>query len=277
MSIVIGIDAGISSAKIVGIEGGSRIMSTLSVSGEDYVSSIYGALGKFIHTNHADVNDVEQVVLTGVGSRQLETPLFNLPTSHVNEFVANGLGARFDSGLDHMVVVSMGTGTSLVRVDGDNIKHIGGIGMGGGTLLGLSKMLLNTTDISYVGNMARVGFIGQINLRIQDVCEHEIEGLKSDTTASLFGKAHRMNPSDEDIAVGIVHMVLETIGSCAVLSQLDSGIRDFVLIGNLTQLPYCQEIFPQLEELYNVRFHIPKYAPYCTALGAALSYRYENE
>lgn len=277
MSIVIGIDAGISSAKIVGIEGGSRIMSTLSVTGEDYVSSIYGALGKFIHTNHADVNDVEQVVLTGVGARQLETPLFNLPTSHVNEFVANGLGARFDSGLDHMVVVSMGTGTSLVRVDGDKIKHIGGIGMGGGTLLGLSKMLLNTTDISYVGNMARVGFIGQINLRIQDVCNHEIEGLKSTTTASLFGKAHRMRPSEEDIAAGIVHMVLETIGSCAVLSQMDSGIRDFVLIGNLTQLPYCDEIFPQLEELYNVRFHIPKYAPYCTALGAALSYRYENE
>ena len=67
-------------------------------------------------------------------------------------------------------------------------------------------------------------------------------------------------------------MVLETIGSCAVLSQVNNGFKDFVLIGNLTQLPECQIIFPMMENLYNVRFHIPSHARYCTALGAALSY-----
>lgn len=32
-----------------------------------------------------------------------------------------------------MIVVSMGTGTSLVKCEGDNIRHIGGIGIGGGS------------------------------------------------------------------------------------------------------------------------------------------------
>jgi type II pantothenate kinase len=41
-----------------------------------------------------------------------------------------------------MIVVSMGTGTSLVKCDGKEIKHIGGIGIGGGTLAGLSRIML---------------------------------------------------------------------------------------------------------------------------------------
>ena len=51
----------------------------------------------------------------------------------------------------------------------------------------------------------------------------------------------------EDIASGIIHMVLQSIGQAAILSALNSPIRDFVLIGNLTQLPQCKEIFPKLE------------------------------
>jgi len=34
-----------------------------------------------------------------------------------------------------MIVVSMGTGTSLVKCEGDDIQHIGGTGIGGGIYL----------------------------------------------------------------------------------------------------------------------------------------------
>ena len=73
-------------------------------------------------------------------------------------------------------------------------------------------------------------------------------------------------------ALGIIVMVLQTIGSAAILSSLNSGIKDFVLIGNLTLLPQCKDIYPMLEKLYKVRFHIPKYSEFCTAIGAALNY-----
>ena len=45
MSTVIGIDLGISSTKIVGIENGKRIKSPMVIKGSDSVSSMYGAFG----------------------------------------------------------------------------------------------------------------------------------------------------------------------------------------------------------------------------------------
>lgn len=278
MSIVIGIDVGLSSTKILGIENGKRIKSPMCVKGiEDPEAALYGALGKYISENDIDLNDIEHLMITGVGTKQVKSPIYELPTEFVDEFMANGLGARFDSGLDHIIVVSMGTGTSLVRVDGNDIRHIGGIGMGGGTLQGLSHLLLGTSNVQHVQDMAMRGEISPINLSIGDITTDGLNELTANATASLFAKAHKTNPDDSDIAKGLVWMVLETIGSCAVLSQLNGGFKDFVLIGNLTRLEECKEVFPMMEELYGVHFIIPKYAPYCTALGAAISYGYQKE
>ena len=91
-------------------------------------------------------------------------------------------------------------------------------------------------------------------------------------TASLFSRAQYDAPK-EDIALGIIVMVLQSIGSASVLSALNTDIKDFVLIGNLTVLPQCKEVFPMMEKLYKVHYHIPKYSEFCTAIGAALSYQ----
>ena len=96
-------------------------------------------------------------------------------------------------------------------------------------------------------------------------------GLPLDVTASIFGKADA-NAKVEDIALGIVHMVLQTIGQGAVFASLNGDIKNIVLIGNLTRLPQCPDIFPRLEEMCDVHFKIPEYAEYRTAIGAALCY-----
>ena len=272
MSLVVGIDVGGSTTKIVGIENGTDIKSPMNITANDPITSLFGAFGKYLYDNEINLDDIEHVMLTGVGASGVTTPIYGLPTSHVDEFIADGLGARYDSGLDQLIVVSMGTGTTLVRVDGDAIRHIGGISMGGGTLQGLSHLLLKTSHIGDVVELASHGDISHINLQIKDISKGDIEGLPMHAAASLFGKAVSGNANDNDIAKGLICMVLETIGSCAVLSQGNGGFKDFVLIGNLTRLPECQLIFPMMESLYDVRFHIPKHARYCTALGAALSF-----
>ena len=71
--------------------------------------------------------------------------------------------------------------------------------------------------------------------------------------------------------------MLQTIGSSCILASLNSGIREYVLIGNLTLLPQCQRVFPAMEKLYNVRFIIPTFSEYCTAIGAALSYKKDHQ
>lgn len=270
MGMIIGIDVGISTTKIVGLSEG-RVISPIRITAADQVTSLYGAFGKFLHDNRIELSDVEQVMVTGVGSAYIDKNIYGIPTKKVDEFVADGLGARFESGLDKAIVVSMGTGTSFVQCEGDEIRHIGGIGIGGGTLQGLARVMLNTRDPKQIETLAKQGNIHNINLLIGDISKHPLPGLPMDATASLFSKAQYDAPK-EDIALGIVYMVLQAIGSAAILSALNSGIKDFVLIGNLTLWPQCKDIYPMLEKFYKVRFHIPEYAEFCTAIGAALSY-----
>lgn len=274
MSFIIGIDAGISSTKIIGTADDKRIMSPMSIADSDATAPTAEVLNQYLLDSNLTLGDVEHIMLTGVGASIVKEHLHPLNVTIVDEFKANGLGARFDSGLDQLVVVSMGTGTSLVRVDGDDISHIGGIGMGGGTLLGLSKLLLHTSDINEIIKLANEGKPETVNMRIMDICDDQIGGLFGEATASLFAKAKQGNPSDNDIAAGLIHMVLETIGSAAVLSQLNGGFKDFMLIGRLTGLPLCRQVIDEMERLYDVHFHIHKHAPYCTALGAALSFKH---
>ena len=111
----------------------------------------------------------------------------------------------------------------------------------------------------------------RVNLLIGDICNAPLPDLPIDATASLFGKADS-DSSEADIACGIIYMVFRTIGNSAVLAALNSEVKDFVLIGKLTQLPQCSKLFARMGEFHGVRFHIPPYAEYRTAIGAALAY-----
>ena len=260
MGIIIGIDVGISTTKIVGIKN-NKVSAPIRITAADPITSLYGAFGKYLHDNDIELSDVEHVMLTGVGAAYIDQPIYGLPTSKSQE----------ESKLDHTIVVSMGTGTSFVKCDGDEMRHIGGIGVGGGTLAGLARIMLNTSDITQVAALAKQGNIRNIDLTIGDISAQPLPGLPMDTTASNFARA-QSDASKEDIAAGIIKMVLQSIGSAAWLASLGSDIRDFVLIGNLSLLPQCKEVFPALEKLYDIHFHIPKYSQYCTAIGAALDY-----
>ena len=272
MGIVIGIDVGGSTTKIVGLNEG-EIISPMFITATDPVSSLFGAFGKYIYSNNISLSDIEHVMITGVGSAYVEGNIYGLPTTKADEFQSDGLGAHFGSKLDKLIVVSMGTGTTLIQVEGDNIRYLGGLGMGGGTLMGLSSLLLKTTNIDTIQELAERGNVKNVNLQIEDICKNDLEGLPLHATASLFGKVANSHACDEDIAIGIYYLVIQTIGCAAVLSALNSGIKDIVPIGNLAQIPQCRIIFKMIEDLYKVRFHIPEHAEFRTAIGAALCYR----
>lgn len=274
--IVIGIDVGISTTKIVGIDEKGMVISPIRIKATDPITSLYGAFGKYLHDNKIKLDEVEHVMLTGVGAAYIDEHIYGLPTSKSEEFIADGLGAKYESKIDRMIVVSMGTGTSLVKCDGENIKHIGGIGIGGGTLAGLSRIMLKTDDIKQITNLAKDGDVSKINLLIKDISAKPLPGLPMSAVASLFSNA-KTNASREDIAKGLIWMVLQCIGSATILSSLESGIKDFVLIGNLSLLPLCREVYPAMEKVYGVRFHVPKYSEFCTAIGAALDYKRQQK
>ena len=68
MDVILGIDIGGSTTKIVGLRADGSVISMLRVRAEDQVTSLYGALGNYLTSNHLTLKDVRRVVLTGVGA-----------------------------------------------------------------------------------------------------------------------------------------------------------------------------------------------------------------
>lgn len=272
MKTIVGIDVGGSTTKIVAFHGESMIEPQL-VTARDPITSLYGAFGKFTSENKLGLADIEKVILTGVGSSHLKEPIYALPCEKASEFECVARGGLYLSQLDEAIVVSMGTGTAIVHAKKEGNAHIteylGGTGVGGGTLLGLSKIMLGMESIEHITELATGGTLDNIDLRIKDISSKEsLIDLPPDMTAANFGKVSDV-ASHADIALAIINMVFETAGMLAIFAARSLGLRDIVLTGNLAALPMAKKLFTSLSPKFGVNFIIPDKAQFATALGAA--------
>lgn len=280
MKTVIGIDIGGSTTKIAGFRGGEMLSEPQCVKATDAVTSVYGAFGKFTSTNKIELSDIENVMITGVGSSYITEPIYGLNCTRVREFASIGMGGLYLSGLDRAIVVSMGTGTALnfaCRDEDGNIKikYLGGTGVGGGTLMGLSKKLLGLDTIDSIVTLAESGNLENIDLRIKDMTQKDIiPGVPPTLTASNFGKSIDL-ADRSDLALGIINMVFESIAMLSVFASRNYNIPDIVLTGNLTTVPQAKEIFKTMNSMLGVNFIIPALSQYGTVVGAAL-HQYEK-
>lgn len=270
MGIVIGIDIGGSTTKIVGFDN-KKVINPLLVRATDPIASVYGAFGKFLNINSFKIDSIERIMITGVGSSFINNRLFGIPTARVDEFMAIGLGGLFLSNLNKAIIVSMGTGTALVKAENNTATHLGGTGIGGGTLLGLSNRMLNVRNFNELIETAKGGDLSHVDLTINDISKEVLETLPSETTASNFGKISDL-VTNADLAMGIINLVFQTIGMVAVFNTRIDNIKDVILTGNLTNVPQAEHIFSQLSKLYDVNFQTPNNAEYATAVGAARCY-----
>ena len=78
MGVVVGIDIGGSTTKIVGFDEKKNLIHPMFVTADDPITSIYGAFGKFTDTNNLGLSDIEKVMITGVGASFFNKPIYNL-------------------------------------------------------------------------------------------------------------------------------------------------------------------------------------------------------
>jgi len=271
MGVIIGIDVGGSTTKIVGFTADKQLVEPLFVRATDPVTSLYGAFGKFTEQNGIALTDISDIKVTGVGSTFIKGSLYSLKCHTVPEFTAVGLGGLYLSGLDNAIVVSMGTGTAIIHAEKDKLpNYLGGTGVGGGTLLGLSQVILGMDNIDHIIALADDGDLNKIDLRIQDIANSTLPLLNETMTAANFGKVSDI-ASKADIALGIINMVFETIGMQAIFASRNCGVKDIVLTGNLTYVKHAKPIFETLNNLFDINFIIPDNARYGTVIGAALA------
>ncbi|MBE6718750.1 MAG: type II pantothenate kinase [Ruminococcaceae bacterium] len=269
---VIGIDVGGSTTKIVGFDENKNLINPLFVRATDQITSIYGAFGKFTSENSIELDQISRVMMTGVGSTFITKPIYGLKCESVPEFECVGRGGLYLSGLEDAIVVSLGTGTALVHAkEGNKIEYLGGTGVGGGTLMGLSKQLLKMDEIEHIVELAKEGDLNNIDLRIKDISKLEsFGGLPEIMTAANFGKISDI-ATKSDVAIGIINMVFEVAGMLAIFAARNHNLKDIVLTGNLTRIPQSVEIFENLNSMFGVNFIIPKNSQFSTVIGAALS------
>lgn len=277
--IIIGIDIGGSTTKIVGFDTSAgqtphemKLIEPLFVRATDPITSIYGAFGKFLDVNNLALSDIKKVMCTGAGASYMTKPIYDLPCEKIAEFNSIGLGGLYLSGLDRAVIVSCGTGTALVYASRDaEPKYLGGTGVGGGTLVGLSKKMLGMDNVAHISELAREGDISKIDLKISDISKSEIVSAFDDImTASNFGSVSDL-ATKADIALGIINMVFETIGMMAIFAARNYETRDVVLTGNLSVVEQAAGVFNNLNNMFGMNFIIPKNSAFGPVIGAALS------
>ena len=269
MDIILGIDVGGSTTKVVGLDVHGNPLSMLRVRAEDQVTSLFGALGNYLSSNHLTLEDVRRVVLTGVGASYVDGNIYGLPTYRVDEFSASGAGALALSGQERAVVSTMGTGTAFLLAEKGRVQHLCGSGIGGGTLGGLCHKLVGMERFGQIKKLALGGDLGQVDLTIGDITKNPAATLDPTLTAANFGNLAE-DANCADVAAGVVNLVLQAIGTMTVLACRCCDTKTVVLTGSMTTLDQVKPNFENFERLYGIHYIIPDNATFATAIGAAL-------
>ncbi len=257
---IIGIDIGSSTTKM--IEYKDRRINSKKILRTDYTEN---ELKKFLHENKID--NIERIVFTGIGADKVNISSYHVPVERVEEFEAIATGGLCLARVEEAIVVSVGTGTALIEATHKEIRHLGGSGVGAGTLFQLCNRFFEIESFDEILKLAQKGNLEKIDLRIGDVTNKEIKTLPKDLTLSNFGKFEK-DAKKEDIILGFVNMIFEVIGMMVAFASIHTEIKKAVLIGNITAIPGVQEILKKIEYTHKIKFIIPENAEYGVALGA---------
>lgn len=209
-----------------------------------------------------------KVVLTGGGSRKIRRRDFPVPFKLVGEIKAIGKGGGYLSGKRSVFVASIGTGTAFVSVKNGKARHLGGTGIGGGTIRGLATLMINKS-VDEVEKLAKRGR-GEMDLTVKDIVGSGIGKIPAKATASNFGKVCRRHGKNE-IAHSMLKMVGENIGVMSYFAAKTAGQeKSMLMCGRVSLNGTVKKTMTDTVKLMGGKAGFPKDAEYCAAIGAAL-------
>ncbi len=222
--------------------------------------------------NSFNIKEITKIAITGGGARFVEK-IFNIPVVKIDEIQAIARGAMHLAKEKNIIAVSMGTGTAIVYSYFNQMYkfvHIGGTGVGGGTIKGLSKILLKTFEPRKIDSLALKGSLKNVDITVGEIIGKGIGILPSDITAANLAKLSSKSKK-EDIAAGIINMVAQTIGTISILSSNIYNTHKIVLTGKVGLFKSIHQFLIPLGKLFNKEFILPQGFAYATAIGALLS------
>jgi type II pantothenate kinase len=260
--------------RFAGIDAGASLWKVVHV-GEELETAILPAGAAEEVRRRIAGWGLERIGLTGGGAARLATILEGRDIRLVSEFEAWARGApvlaaRAGWSLPpRYLLVSLGTGTSALAVEDGMARRVGGTALGGGTLLGLARLLCRVDSFAEIVDLAARGDRGRVDLLVGDVYPEGDIPLPPELTASNFAKLASRDPAD--LAHALLGLVGENVGiPCAAMAAA-LGIDTLVFGGGaLEGNPRLGEILRLTIELSGREARFLPHGAFCGAVGAAL-------
>lgn len=266
MSCFLGVDLGGSAVKLAAVDEQGRLLPGLLIR-QAAREDLGGLLARMLKEHNLSLREIAGTAVTGVGAPEAVLPAAFSPQRE-EEFAATAAGALYLAGRQTGVVVSLGTGTALLYADGDAVRHLCGSGIGGGTLTGLCGSLCGTEDFGRIGVLAGQGRLNKVDLTVGALLTEIPPTLHPDMTVTNFGRV-AADAVPADLAAGAVNLILQAVGTMALLACQGTNTDTAIFTGSVTELPQAEANFQLFSRVYGVQFLLPPHAAYATALGAA--------
>ncbi|MFN8442674.1 MAG: hypothetical protein U0175_18005 [Caldilineaceae bacterium] len=274
-SVRAAIDFGISNTDAIAQVNGEWRRWTQPYDGDPDPDDVHRILAK----GEVDLGLLSQLAVTGGRHKLLPSTIDHCEIVSVNEVQAIGRGGRALAQLPDnqkrkpVLVISAGSGTAIIAARAKTVQHVSGTAVGGGTMLGLGRLLLGTVDPLEIQQLAEQGDPNGVDLSLADVITGPIGSLPANATAVNFGRLARSvtQASRQDIAAGIINLVGQTIGLIAVNAAHAQRIEHIVVIGHLIDMSGIRRVLESVGIYYATKMYLPEHAGFGTALGALLS------
>ncbi|CAK7332669.1 unnamed protein product [Dovyalis caffra] len=132
------------------------------------------------------------------------------------------------------LLVNIGSGVSMIKVDGDGkFERVSGTSVGGGTFWGLGKLLTKCQSFDELLELSHQGNNRVIDMLVGDIyggMDYSKIGLSSTAIASSFGRTISNNKElqdykPEDISRSLLRMISNNIGQISYLNALRFGLK----------------------------------------------------
>jgi type II pantothenate kinase len=194
----VGIDAGGTLIKLAYVLDGTLVLKR-------YVADDIKKAAEFVEGEFPEA----QLCITGGKSLPMQS-LFAREARRMVEFEATCSGVRYllakeGLPLESFVLTNVGTGTSIHHVTNGGHSRIGGTGVGGGTLLGLSALLTGIADYSEIVRRSQQGSREAIDLKVSHIYEGAEPPISGELTASNFGRVPRLGLGRDAVSRDMVN------------------------------------------------------------------------
>lgn len=265
---IIGIDAGSSNVKIVAVDESEKITDNINKKTNLGNRNIEKALEEFLNQTRIKKEEISKFVVTGIGQEEITENIFGIKTLKIDEFEAIGTGTTILANQKEALIISIGTGTAFIQANDGKYLHIGGTGVGGGTLINLCKKFAGINSFHEIERKIKNADIEKIDLRLKDIKKDAINDLlPPEITVANFGKMSQ-DANENDVILGIVNLIAETIGMMGIFATQNTQNKNIIVVGGITELTHIKKVLHMLSRLQNVNFMIPKNAEWAGALGA---------